>query len=103
VQDAADAAKLLTAAGPPRAAVDEIRHRGTVPGALLGARTVEHHDAPVLWRYAEHYLTGDFRIGREQRAAETSRPSLASSTASSSVPYGMTVFTGRTLRCREAR
>ena len=63
VQDAADAAELLAAAGPAGAAVDEHRQRGAVAGRLAGVVAVEDQDPAVPGRDAE----GDGRARRRGR------------------------------------
>ena len=70
VQHAADAAELLAAAGATGAAVDEHRQGRAVAGRLGGVVAVEHQDAAVPRREAEHERAGDGRVVGDDRADE---------------------------------
>ena len=70
VQHAAYAAELLAAAGATGAAVDQHRQGGAVAGGLGRVVAVEHEDAAVPRREAEHERAGDGRVVGDDRADE---------------------------------
>ena len=70
VQDAADAAHLLAAAGAAGPAVHELRHRRAVAGRLLGVVAVEHQQPAVPGSDAEDDLAGEGGVAGDDRAGE---------------------------------
>ena len=70
VQHAADAAHLLAAAGPPRAAVHQRGQRRSVPGGLGCVLAVQHEEPAVPGRQAEDHVAGEGDVGRDDRAGQ---------------------------------
>ena len=57
MHDTADAAHLLTASGPTRAPVHQVRQRRAMPGGFFGAMAIDHHNTAMEWGEAEHQLS----------------------------------------------
>ena len=72
VQHAPHAAHLFAAPGAPRAAVHEMRERGTVSGRLFRALPVDEQKPSVMRRCAQHDLLRHGVVGREEGANERS-------------------------------
>src|SRR5690606_16175829 len=70
VEHTALAAHFLAAARAAGAAMHEHRHRGAVAGAFLGALGIEHQDAAVHERGAQHKVLRDGIVGRDDGAYE---------------------------------
>ena len=70
VQDGADAAELLAAAGAAGAAVDQVRDRGAVAGGAAGVLAVEHEHAAVVGGDAGDELAGHGGIVGADRGDE---------------------------------
>ena len=86
VQDAADPAELLTAAGPTRPAVDEARERRAVAGRLGGVVAVEHEQPPVPGRQAEDEVRATSRSFVTSEPTRLPLPRAARVTTSASEP-----------------
>ena len=68
VQDGADAAELLAAAGAPRTAVDEMRHGRAVARRGAGVLAAEEEHASVEGADPAHELDRDIRDRRWRRS-----------------------------------
>jgi hypothetical protein len=63
----AHAAHLLTAAGPPRAAVDQDRQRGSVPRGFRRVLAIQDQQPSVPGGQPEDHVAREGRVGRDDR------------------------------------
>jgi hypothetical protein len=65
--ESAQTRQLLTAAGPAGTAVNGVRNRGAVAGALRRIAGVEHQEPTVPWGRADHGAMRNLVVGGDDR------------------------------------